>query len=119
MTQNRGPKGRSRRATSQGCSCSQPQASIPISGGGRLAVAHEQRPTLRVKVGLGERKRLLNAQPTTPEHNDQSTQPPTMTTITGVAHYGDDLLHGRRVGRIAHPLVAGRPAGVEPRQGRR
>jgi hypothetical protein len=46
-------------------------------------MAHEQRSTPRVKIGLGERKGLLDAQPTTPEHHDQCAQPPAVTVIVG------------------------------------
>ena len=36
--------------------------------------------------------------------------------LAGGAHHGDDLLDGRRVRRVAHPVVARRPTGVEARQ---
>jgi hypothetical protein len=43
-----------------------------------------------------------------------------MASVTGRAHDRDDLLDGRRVGRVAASLVAWRTAGVEPRhRGRR
>src|SRR5207237_10190739 len=57
-----------------------------------LAVAHEQRPALGVEVTLAERKRLLDAQPATPEHDDQGAQPRAVAPIGGPAHHRDDLL---------------------------
>jgi hypothetical protein len=56
-----------------------------------LAVADEQRPTSRVKVLLGKRDRLIDAQPAAPEDDDDRPQPPAVTVIGGFAHYRDDL----------------------------
>jgi hypothetical protein len=39
-----------------------------------LAVTHQQRPTPLVEVVLGERERLLDAQPGTPQHQDHRSQ---------------------------------------------
>ena len=64
----------------------------------------------------GERERLADAQASAPEHDDQPAQPATVDTVAGVTHHGDDLLDRRRVGGVAHPLVARRPPGVELRQ---
>jgi hypothetical protein len=58
--------------------------------------------------------------PRAPQHDDQAAQPAAMAPVAGGAHDRDDLLDGRRVGRIAASLVAGRTAGMEPRhRGRR
>src|SRR5215218_5223097 len=84
-----------------------------------LAVPNQNRSAPRVKVVLGERERLLDAQPGTPQHDDHRAQPPAVTVIGGVAHHRDDLLHGRWVGRVAHPLVTRRAPGVVARHRRR
>jgi hypothetical protein len=76
-----------------------------------------QRPAARIEVGLGERERLTDPQASAPQHNDQATQPAAVDTVTGVAHHSDDLLDRRRIGQVAHPVVARRPRGVKLRQG--
>jgi hypothetical protein len=107
ITQNIGPTGNSTRAVSQGRSCSQPQASIPIS---------RRRPPLPLRTSreprCGSRSRSLRVSaswmrsPAAPEHDDQGTQASTMAVGAGLAHHRDDLLHRGRVGRVAQPLVA-------------
>jgi hypothetical protein len=57
--------------------------------------------------------------PGAPQDDDQPAQPATVDAIAGAVHHGDDLLDRRRVGRVAHPLVARRTAGMEVRQRRR
>jgi hypothetical protein len=64
-------------------------------------VAHEQRATTAIKIRLAQRERLVDAQPSAPQHDDQATQPTPVTTIVGAAHHTDDLLHGRRIGGSA------------------
>jgi hypothetical protein len=78
-----------------------------------LAAAHEQRPRARIQIGLGERKRLVNAQPGSPQHDDQAAQPATVDAIAGAAHHRNDLLDRGRIGRVAQTLVARRPTGVK------
>src|SRR5512132_1894275 len=46
-------------------------------------------------------------------------RPQAMTCVVSDAHDGDDLLYGRRIGRIPQPLVARRSAAVEAGHGRR
>src|SRR5919204_1775534 len=46
-----------------------------------LAVAHQQRSTTLVEVVLGERERLLDAQPGTPQDDDHRSHTPTVTVI--------------------------------------
>jgi hypothetical protein len=60
----------------------------------------------------------MDPQSGAPQDDDQPAQPATVDTIAGAAHHGDDLLDRRRVGRIAHPLVARRTAGMKGRQRR-
>jgi hypothetical protein len=57
----------------------------------------------------------VDAQPGSPEHDDQSTHPHAVRRGAGLAHDGDDLLDGRRIGGIPTALVARRSAGVEAR----
>jgi hypothetical protein len=73
-----------------------------------LATAHEHRAALRIKVVLAQRERLLDAKPAAPEHHDYGAQPEAVRVLAGVAHHADDLLNGRRIGRVEHALVAGR-----------
>jgi hypothetical protein len=58
---------------------------------------------------LGERERLLDAQPGTPQHDDHRPQHVAVKVIGRVTQDRHDLVHGRPVGRVAHALVA-RPA---------
>jgi hypothetical protein len=81
-------------------------------------VADEQRATIGVEVGLGERERLTDPQPGAPQHDDHPAQPGTVRTITGRAHHGDDLLHAWRIWWIPNPFVARRPAAVKGGRGR-
>jgi hypothetical protein len=84
-----------------------------------LAAADQDRSAPRVEVVLGERKRLLDAQPSAPKHDDHRAQPPPVLVLGGVAHDGNDLIDGGRVGGVADALVARRPARVIPGHGRR
>jgi hypothetical protein len=84
-----------------------------------LAAAHEQRSAPPIQVCFGERECLVNPQAGAPEHDDQRAQPAAVDAVAGVAHHGDDLLDRRRIGRVADPVVARRPAGMEVRQRRR
>jgi hypothetical protein len=68
-------------------------------------------PPPLVEVVLGERERLLDAQPGTPQHDDHRSQARTVPVIGGAALDGDDLVDRGRVGRVTHPLLrGGRPA---------
>jgi hypothetical protein len=118
MMQNSGPTGSSTRSSSHGDSCSQPQASMPIS---------RRRPPLpwrtssdppRIEVSLAQRERLLDAQPGAPEHDDQRAQASAVAIVGSSAHHGDDLPDSRRVSGLELPLVARRATGVVARQGR-
>jgi hypothetical protein len=72
-----------------------------------------------VEVVLGERERLLDAQPGAPQDDDHRSHAPAVTVIGRVAHDRHDLVDGGRVGRVAHALVARRTLGVTARQRRR
>jgi hypothetical protein len=63
------------------------------------------------------RQRLRDAQPAPPEHDDERAEPMAVPVVAGLAHHGDDLFHGRRVGGIEPPL-AGRTSGVVAGHGR-
>jgi hypothetical protein len=84
-----------------------------------LAAAHEQGPATVVEVRLVERERLVDPKPRSPQHDDQTTQPASVAPVTCRAHDRDDLLHGRRIGRIALSLVTRRAASVKAGHGRR
>jgi hypothetical protein len=51
----------------------------------------QQTASALVEVGLGERERLVDANTRAPQHNDQTTHPPTVTTLSGLAHDRNDL----------------------------
>jgi len=84
-----------------------------------LAAAHEQRAATVVEVRLVERERLVDPKSGSPQHDDQTTQPASMAPVTRRAHDRDDLLHGRRIGRIALSLVTRRAATLKAGHGRR
>jgi hypothetical protein len=121
MMQNSGPTGSPARSVSHGRRCSQPRSfHADLSALATLGVADEQRPAPGIEVVLGERQCFVDAQSAAPEHDDHGAQPPAVAVIGGVAHDRDDLLHRRRVGRVALPLVARRaPRVVAGHGGRR
>ena len=47
-----------------------------------------------------------------PQHNDQTSHPPAVTAVSGVAHDRDDFVDRGRIGRIPPALVRWDPAGV-------
>jgi hypothetical protein len=72
-----------------------------------------------VEIVLGERERFPDAHPGAPQDDDHRSHAPAVTVIGGVAHDRHDLLHRRRVGWVAHSLVARWPPRVVAGQGRR
>jgi hypothetical protein len=112
--------GSSARALSRGRSCSQPHSSIPTS---------RRRPPLPLRTSSDPRRgsRSCSASASaswTPSPARQSTMIVARSrhpwlSFAGVAHDGDDLLDGGRVGGIADALVARRAAGVVAGHGRR
>ena len=116
MTQSRG--GSSRRSSSHGRSCSQPQASMPTS---------RRRPPLPRRTSnepRWSRSPSVSAsaswmrKPARPHDHDQPAQAPAVSSVASGTHNRDDLLHLRRIGGIAQTLVARRMAGVETGQRR-
>jgi hypothetical protein len=71
-----------------------------------------------VEVVLAERERFPYTKTAAPEHDDQGAQSPAVAVVAGLAHHGDDLLDGWRVGGIAQSRVAGRTSGVIAGHGR-
>jgi hypothetical protein len=96
-----------------------PLVHADLSAAAALAAPDKQRAAAAVQARLAKRQRLVDAQPGPPKHDDHTAQPTSVTAIAGRPHDGDDLLDGRRVGRIAQALVAGRATDVETRHGRR
>ncbi len=47
-----------------------------------------------------------------PQHNDQTAHPPTVTSISGLAHDRDDLVDRGRIGGVPAAFVRWDPAGV-------
>jgi hypothetical protein len=72
-----------------------------------LAPTHQHRATPPVQIGLGQRQRPADSKPGAPQHDDQTTKTLPVQSLAGGAHHGDDLLHARRVRRVAHPLLRG------------
>jgi hypothetical protein len=64
-----------------------------------------------VQVVLGDGERLVDAQPGAPEQHDDGPHAGAVDAVAGLAHDGDDLLDGGRIGRVAQPLVARRAPG--------
>jgi hypothetical protein len=90
-----------------------PLVHADLAAAAALAAANEQRSATVVEVRLVERQRFMDAQARSPQHDDQTTQPATMAPVTRRAHDRDDLLHGRRIGRVAVSLVTWRAASVK------
>jgi hypothetical protein len=82
-------------------------------------VADQNRAAAPVKVGLGQRERLVDPQPGAPQHHDQRADATAVAIVAGVAHHGHDLIDGRRVSRVALALVPWRDPGTKPGCGRR
>jgi hypothetical protein len=57
-----------------------------------LGVADENRSAPVVEVVLGERQRLLDAQPGAPQDDDHRSHAPAVPVVGRVAHDGHDLV---------------------------
>jgi hypothetical protein len=77
-------------------------------------MAHQQRSTAFVDVGLIERQRLRDPKSTTPQNRDQRPDPQSVSVVAGLAHHQDHLLRAWRVGRVPYPLVMWRATGEVP-----
>ena len=105
------PAGRLLRSSSQGSRCDQAQRSIPTSR--RLSplpwrTSSAPRSGSR-SVSLSASASLIRS----PARQSITITPRSLTPsglVSGRAHHGDDLLHGRRVGWIPKPLVTRREA---------
>jgi hypothetical protein len=84
-----------------------------------LPAPDQNAPAGRVQVALGKRQRLIDSQSCAPKQHDQRSSPQSRCAIAGGTHNGDDLLDGRRVGRVAPALVAWRAAAMKAGHGRR
>lgn len=84
-----------------------------------FAVTHEDRAARLVKVAFLERQRFADPQAGAPQHDDQSADAMAVRRRAGAAHDEHDLFDRRRVGGVAHALVARRTATVMARQRRR
>jgi hypothetical protein len=99
--------------------CSHAQSShADLPAPAALAAAHEHRAAARIEVALAERERFVDAQPGAPQHDNERPQAVGVDAGAGVAHDGDDLGDGRRVGGVALALVARQAPGVVARQRR-
>jgi hypothetical protein len=72
--------------------------------------AHEHGATAAVQVALLEGERFADAQPGTPQQDDQRAKSVSVGTVTNSAHNGNDLLDRRRIGRVLLAFVARRAA---------
>jgi catechol 2,3-dioxygenase-like lactoylglutathione lyase family enzyme len=68
---------------------------------------------------LDEWESILDAHGGAPQHHDQTADTSPVDPVPGLAHDRHDLLDGRRIGRVADPLVARRAPGEIPGQGGR
>jgi hypothetical protein len=61
----------------------------------------------------------VDPKPGAPQHHDQGGEAMAVAIVAGLAHDGDDLINGRRIGGIAPALVTQGDPGAEPWRGRR
>jgi hypothetical protein len=72
-----------------------------------------------VQIGLGEREGLVDTNARAPQHNDQTTHPPAMTSVSGLTHDRHDLVDRGRIGRVTAAFVRRDSPGVMAGHGRR
>src|SRR5947207_9479665 len=77
-----------------------------------LSATDEKGTALRIETCLRQVERFVNAEPRTPQDDDQTAYPRAVRAGTGLAHDRDDLLHSRWVRRVAQSLVSRRAACV-------
>jgi hypothetical protein len=120
ITRNSGPGGTPVRSFVQSAKTDHAHGSIPTSRRRSPFPCRISRlPRRSVAVGLGEREGLLDPNARAPQHNDQTSHPPAVMTISGLAHDRDDLLDRGRIRRIPAALVGRDPPGVIARRRRR
>ena len=73
-----------------------------------LAVTHEQRSATLVEIALGKFESFRDAQPSTPQNDDQAAHPITVDAGAGVAHHSNDFLNPRGIRRVAQTFVTWR-----------
>ena len=73
-----------------------------------LAVTHEQGSAALVEIALGEFESFRDAQPSTPQNDDEAAHPITVDASAGVAHHSNDFLNPRGIRRVAQTLVTWR-----------
>jgi hypothetical protein len=83
-----------------------------------LAVPDQNRTATLIKIGLGQRERLLDPQPGAPEHDDQRVEAMTVAIVPGLAHHRDDLIDRRRVRGVGLAIVARGYPGTRSWRGR-
>jgi hypothetical protein len=69
---------------------------------------NKQRAVSAVKIALLKSERFADPKPRAPQQDNQGAEPVAVGTIADGAHDSDDLLDGRRIGRILLALVARR-----------
>jgi len=85
-----------------------PYLATPIT----LPVPDQQTPSPLVQVSLGERERLIDPHTGSPQHDDQTSHPPAVTIVSGLAHHRDDLVDRGRIARITAGFGRWYPPGV-------
>jgi hypothetical protein len=70
-----------------------------------LAMPDENRRPARFDVGLGEHQCFVDAQSSTPQHDDQPAYPRSVDPVPGLAHDRDDLFYPGWVGWVADTFV--------------
>ena len=113
ITQNSSPGGSDVRSAVQPVKTDHAQGVHPdLATPVTLPMPDQQTPSPLVQVRLGQRERLMDPQTGSPQHNDHPPHPPTVTTVCGVAHEGDDLIDRGRIRRVPVALVRWDPAGA-------
>jgi hypothetical protein len=96
-----------------------PRVHADLAAAPALTAPDQERAAALIEICFRERERLLDAQPGSPQDDDQTAKSPAVRAVAGLAHHRDDLLHLGRIGRIPQAPVARRTAGVESGHRRR
>jgi hypothetical protein len=84
-----------------------------------LPAAHKDRAAGAVQIALIEIERFADPQPGAPEQDDQGAKSLSVGAIADSTHHRDELLDGRRVGRVVLALVPQGASAVIARHRRR